>query len=163
MEAASSVHAPAALSGTPRAWLRLRVQLMIAKIDYRLNQMDDGPSGSMLGYFLAANCELAMVAAEGGLNGFAATCLRMAERIEPIRRSDSLPDPTLRALAEWMLHADRYLRRPSSRVRSLSLVTRLNDSAWGVPLTPQERDRLIAQFASDSETAGPDAVEGVAH
>jgi hypothetical protein len=145
-----------------RDWLRLRLQVMLAKLDYKLHKVpNDSSLDGVSGYFLAATCEMAMVAAEGGLNGFASICLRMAERLEPYRRRRLMPDSKLQALGEWMLHADRYLRRPSSRVRTTSLVRRLNDAAWSNPLGRDEGDRLIEEFLSDWNSSVRD--ESLAH
>jgi hypothetical protein len=130
-----------------RAWLRLRVQLLLARLHYSVSQLpNDGSRGSASGYFLGATCEMAMFAAKGDLNGFSSLCLLMAARIEPYNRKRHFPDEALRALSEWMFDADRYLRRPSSRVRSTSLVGRLNDPAWGHPMQEQERHQLINEL-----------------
>jgi hypothetical protein len=141
-------------SKIPREWLHMRLQLMLAKLEYKLSHDDSEDAQSRLSsYILPAICEMAMLAAEGELNGFASVCLRMAERVEPYRQQKTLPDTVLRALAEWMLHADRYLRRPSSRVRSSSLVKRLGDDAWGHPLGPEEQVHLLGEFAADADGA----------
>jgi len=129
-----------------RAWLRLRLQLLLAKLEFILSQPADGSRGSMSGYFLASTCEMAMFAAEGGLSGFASVCLQIAARIEPFHRDKRLPDPALEALGRWLLEADRYLRRPTSRVRGASLISRLNDAAWARPLSNAEQQALAAEM-----------------
>jgi hypothetical protein len=127
--------------------LRLRLQRLLAKLDFSLGESTYPGSGrkSLTGDVIITLGGMAVLAAETELCGFASICVRLAERLEPLDRQLTMPPRTLVALAEWLLEADRYLRRPQSRVRTASLVVRLNDPAWNSPLEDSERIALITE------------------
>ncbi|MGA3158767.1 MAG: hypothetical protein ABSE43_14460 [Steroidobacteraceae bacterium] len=89
---------------------------------------------------------LSIVAKAAGFGGFAALCLRVYGQFEQLCPDGRVSNSAAQLLVGWTHHADRYLRKPSSRTLIATLVSQLGAAAWASPLPAREQDRFIHEM-----------------
>lgn len=89
---------------------------------------------------------LSIVAGAAGFSGFAGLCLRVSGQFELLCPEGRVSNSAALLFVSWAHHADRYLRKPSSRTLIATLVSQLGAAEWASPLPAREQDRFIQEM-----------------
>jgi hypothetical protein len=95
---------------------------------------------------LASLQRLAVAGQAAGFSGFARMCLRVTEQLERLCPESRVSNAAAQLLIGWIHHADRYLRKPSSRTLIATLVSQMGSPQWPAPLPAREQDRFIHEM-----------------